>query len=139
MTIAVLTAVLFLQTLPAPGSAQWEPLGPPQPGMTNEVDPASVARSGDNASLRMRSTRAAADPEGMNVAVIAFTVDCRRRTATLDGVDLYRTDGSFGRSVPGDDPRPIGSDPMQRALYERACRPAAPAATPASPAPAPGN
>jgi len=145
MNFAVLTAALLVQTLPAPGSEQWEPFGPTVPGMTNAVDPASIARSGDTATIRIRSTRAAADPEGLNVAVAAFTIDCRRRTATLDGVDLYKTDGSFGRSVPGEDPQPISSNPMQRAIYERACR-AAPAPTPApateaapTPAPAPAN
>lgn len=132
MSMIVLTAALLFQTLPTPGTAQWEQLGPPQPGMTNEVDPASIARTGDNVALRMRTTRAAADPDGMTVAVVAFTIDCRGRTATLEGVDLYKPDGSFGRSVPGDDARPIGGDPMQRALYERACRTAPPAPAPAN-------
>lgn len=133
MILSVLAAALLAQTLPAPDSAQWEPLGAPQGGMSNAVDPASIARTGDRVALRMRSQRSAPDPDGMTVAMIAFTIDCRARTATLDGVDLYRPDGSFGRSVPGDDPRPVGNDPMQRALFERACR--APAAAPA-PAPA---
>ena len=136
MTVSLLAAALLAQTLPAPGAAQWEPLGTPQGGMANAIDPASVARTGDRVAIRMRSERTAPDPDGMTVAMIAFTIDCRARTATLDGVDLYRPDGNFGRSVPGDDPRQIGNDPMQRALYERACR--APAAAPA-PAPAPAQ
>jgi hypothetical protein len=120
-----MTAALLLQSMPAPGTAQWEPLGPPRDGVTSAIDPASIARSGDRATIRMRAVRTAPDPDGMTVAVIGFTIDCRARTATLEGVDLYRPDGSFGRSVSGDDPRPIGSDPEQRALLERACRPAA--------------
>lgn len=138
MTNPILAAALLAQTLPAPGTVQWEPLGTPQGGITNAVDPASIARTGDSVSLRLRSQRTAPDSEGMNVAVIAFTIDCRARTATLDGVDLYRPDGSFGRSVAGDDPRPVGNDPMQRALFERACRTPAPAA-PSAPAPAPAT
>jgi len=128
MSIGFLAAALFLQTLPAPGTAQWEPFGAPRNGVSNAVDPASVARTGDTVAIRMRSQRASADPEGNSMAVIAWTIDCRERTATLEGVALYRADGSFGRSVPGDDPRPVGNDPEQRALFERACRaPAAPA------------
>lgn len=126
MSIPMLAAVLSIQSLPAPGTAQWEPLGPPQNGVTDAIDPASIARTGDRVAFRMRSVRAAADPDGMTTAVIAFTIDCRARTATLEDVDLYRADGSFGRSIEGDDPRPIGNDPTQRALFERACR-AAPA------------
>jgi hypothetical protein len=121
-------AALLAQSLPAPGAAQWEPFGPPQPGMTNQVDPASIVRSGDRVSLRVRTSRAAPAPDGMSSAVAAFTIDCRARTAQLDGLDLYRADGSFGRSLPGDDAVPVSNgDPMQRALFERACRPAAPA------------
>ena len=127
MSMNVLAIALLIQSLPAPGAAQWEPLGPPQDGTTNAIDPASIARTGDRAAFRMRSVRAVADPEGMTTAIIAFTIDCRARTATLEGVDLYRADGSFGRSVGGDDPRPIGSDPMQRALFQRVCRTAPPA------------
>ena len=122
-------AVLLARSLPAPGAAQWEPFGPPQPGMTNQVDPASIVRSGDRVSLRTRIVRAAPAPDGMNSAVAAFTIDCRARTAQLDGLDLYKADGSFGRSLPGDDAVPVSnSDPMQRALFERACRPASAAA-----------
>lgn len=147
MTILLFTAALF-QTLPAPGAAQWEPLGPARGGVANSVDPASIVRTGDRATIRMRAVRNAPDPGGMTTAVIAFTIDCRARTATLDGIDLYAADGSFGRSIGGDDAAPVGDDPEQRALFERACRTApaaapvpAPAPTPApAPAPAPtGN
>jgi hypothetical protein len=132
MNIVILTAALLAQTPPAPGTAQWEPFGPPQPGMTNEVDAASIARSGDRVSLRMRTVRAAPAEDGMSKAVAAFTIDCRARTAQLDGIQFYRADDSAGRSLPGDDAVPISNDdPMQRALYERACRAAAPA-TPAN-------
>lgn len=125
MSIITLAALLA-QSLPAPGAAQWEPFGPPRPGMTNQVDPASIVRSGDRVSLRVRTSRAAPAPDGMSTAVAAFTIDCRARTAQLDGLDLYRADGSFGRSLPGDDAVPVSNgDPMQRALFERACRPAA--------------
>src|SRR5688572_22922153 len=98
MTINVLLAALLVQSLPAPGAATWEPLGAPRDGMANAVDPASIARTGDRVALRMRSVRTAPDPDGMTMAVIAFTIDCRARTAELEGVDLYRPDGSFGRS-----------------------------------------
>ena len=50
MSITFLAA-LFAQSLPAPGAAQWEPLGTPQSGMSNSVDPASLARAGERVSL----------------------------------------------------------------------------------------
>ncbi|HYD13185.1 MAG TPA: surface-adhesin E family protein [Allosphingosinicella sp.] len=141
MTIPILAAAVLLQAQPAPGAVQWEPLGAAHNGLTHSVDPASIARTGDRVSLRMRTLRAAPDPNGVVSAVIAFTLDCRARTATLEGVDLYKADGSLDRSLGGDEPQPVGRDPMQRALFERACR--APAAAPApaapAPAPAPGN
>ncbi len=134
MTLSILAAALLAQSPPAPGAAQWERFGPSMPGMTNEVDAASITRTGDRVTLRMRTLRAAAAPDGMSSAVAAFTIDCRARTAQLDGVELYRADGSPGRSLPGDDAVSVSnSDPTQRALFERACR--APAAAPA-PAPA---
>ena len=137
MSMNVLAAALLIQSLPAPSAAQWEPLGPPRDGVTNAIDPASIARTGDRVAFRMRSVRVVADPEGSSTAIIAFTIDCRARTATMEGVDLYRPDGSFTRSVAGDDLQPIGNDPTQRALYERACQSAA---TPAlAPAPAPAG
>jgi len=126
MSMNVLAAALLIQSLPAPGAANWEPLGPPQDGTSDAIDPASIGRAGDRATFRMRSVRAAPDRDGITTAVSAFTIDCRAPTATLEGVDLYRADGSFDRSVEGDDPRPVGSDTMQRALFERVCR-AAPA------------
>ena len=139
MSIGILAALL-LQSLPAPATAPWEPLGTPRGGVTNAVDPASIVRTGDNVAIRMRSVRAPADPEGNTTAVIGFTIDCRGRTATLEGVDLYKADGSFNRSIAGDDPRPVGSDPDQRALFERACRaPAAPAAAAPASEPAPAS
>lgn len=129
MIFSILTAALLVQSLPATGAAQWERFGPSQPGMTSEVDAASIARSGDRVSVRMRTVRAAPAPDGMSSAVAAFTIDCRARTAQLDGIDLYGADGAFGRSLPGDDAVAVSNeDPMQRALFERACRPAAPAA-----------
>lgn len=130
MTIFFLAALL-LQAQPAPAAVQWEPLGPPHNGLTHSVDPASIARTGDRVSIRMRTLRAAPDPNGVTSAVIAFTIDCRARTATLEGVDLYKPDGSLDRSIAGDEPQPVGSDPTQRALFERACRAPAPAAAPA--------
>jgi hypothetical protein len=125
MSLLFLTALLA-QSLPAPGAAVWEPFGPPQPGMTNAVDPASIARTGDRVALRVRTVRASPAPDGMSSAVAAFTIDCRARTAQLDGLDFYKADGSFGRSLPGEEAVPVSNgDPMQRALFERACRPAA--------------
>ena len=127
MTIFFLAALL-MQTPPMPAAPQWEPLGPAQNGLTHSVDPASIARTGDRVSIRMRTLRAAPDPNGVTSAVIAFTIDCRARTATLEGVDLFKADGSLDRSLAGDEPQPVGSDPMQRASFERACRAAAAAA-----------
>lgn len=134
--MSILAAALLFQALPpTTATPQWESFGPPQTGMTNEIDAASIARSGDRVSLRMRTVRAAAAEDGMIRAVAAFTIDCRARTALLEGIDFYKADGSFGRSLPGEDAVPVSNDdPMQRALYERACR-----AAPAAPAPAPAN
>ena len=137
MTISILAAFLLAQTPPpAAATPLWERLGPSQSGLTNEVDAASIARSGDRVSLRMRTVRAAPAEDGMSSAVAAFTIDCRARTAQLEGVDFFRADGSAGRSLGGDEPARVNNDnPMQRALFERACR-AAPAPPSAAPAPA---
>lgn len=134
MSLSILAAALLAQSpsASAPGAAQWEAFGPSQPGMTNEVDAASIARTGDRVSLRIRTVRAAPAPDGMSSAVATFTIDCRARTAQLDGVDFFGADGAPGRSLPGDDAVPIrNGDPMQRALFERACRGPAAAAPPA--------
>ena len=131
MSLSILAAALLAQSPPAAGATQWEAFGPSQPGMTNEVDAASIARTGDRVSLRMRTVRASPAPDGTTSAISAFTIDCRARTAQLDGVDFYGADGAPGRSLSGEDAVPISNrDPMQRALFERACR--APAAAPAS-------
>ena len=139
MTMYILAAALLAQSLPATaGAPVWERFGPPQRGMTFEVDAANLARTGDRVSLRVRTVRAAPAEDGMSSALAAFTIDCRARTAHQEGIDLYRADGSFGRSLAGDDEpvRVSNDDPIQRALFERACRPAA--AAPAA-APPPGN
>ncbi len=130
MTLSILAAALLAQSPPAVGAAQWEAFGPSQPGMTNEVDAASIARTGDRVSLRMRTVRTSPAPDGTTSAIAAFTIDCRARTAQLDGVDFFGADGTPGRSLSGEDAVPVSNrDPMQRALFERACR--APAAAPA--------
>ncbi len=131
--IAYLAAAL-LQTLPPPAQGQWEPLGTPRDGVTNSVDAGSIARTGDRVAIRMKAQRSSPDPDGLSIAIIAYTIDCSARTATLDGIDLYRADGSFGRSIAGDDPAPVGNDPDQRALFQRACVPAAAAPPTAPPA-----
>ena len=86
------------------------------------VTDANVARTGDRVSVRMRTVRSAPTPDGMASAVVGFTIDCRARTAELQGVDLYKADGSFGRSMPGEDAVPVSNnDPMQRALFNYIC------------------
>lgn len=143
MTIFILAAALLAQN-PAPAAAApiWERFGPTQAAMTNEVDAASIARTGDRVSLRMRTVRAAPAPDGMSSAVAGYVIDCRARTAQLEGVDFFAADGTAGRSLAGEDEavRVDNDNPMQRALFERACRApvAAPAQTPA-PTPPPGN
>lgn len=131
MSIALLTAALLAQSLPAPGSAQWENVGSPNAGISFALDPASIARTGDRVTFRMRTTREPADEEGVNVAIMASTMDCRARTATMNAIDLYKADGSFARSVPqssfDDDPQPVINGSPQQAILTRVC--AAPAAT----------
>lgn len=143
MTISILAAALLAQN-PAPVAATpaWERLGPTQAGLTIEVDAASIARTGDRVALRMRTVRAAPAPDGMSSAVAGYTIDCRARTAQLEGIDFFAADGTAGRSLAGEDEavRVDNDNPMQRALFERACRApaAAPAQTPAPPPPS-GN
>jgi hypothetical protein len=136
MTVSLFAAALLAQTAPpAAATPRWERFGPPQAGITNEVDAAGIARSGDRVSLRVRTVRAAAAEDGMSSAVAGYVIDCRARTAQLEGIDFFGADGTPGRSLAGDEPVRINNDnPMQRALFERACR--APAA---APAPAPGG
>ena len=46
MSLTLLTALL-LQSMPAPGAAQWENVGAPRGGIAFAVDPTSIARTGD--------------------------------------------------------------------------------------------
>jgi len=147
MSIGLFAAALIAQSAPPPAqpapataAARWERFGAAQPGMTREVDAASIVRTGDRVQLRMRTLLAAPASDGSRSAVAAFIFDCRARTAQLEGIDFFTADGTAGRSLPGDEAvRVNNDDPMQRALFERACS-AAPAAVPApaaTPAPAP--
>jgi hypothetical protein len=130
MSVALLTAALLVQSMPAPGAAQWEDVGAPRGGTAFAVDPASIARTGDRVSFRMRTTRDEADEQGIKVAVIGYEMDCRARTAMMEAIDLYKTDGSFDHSIPSasfdDDPQPVSNDPVQQAIMTRVCQ--APAA-----------
>src|SRR5207253_4219592 len=100
MNIFILTAAMLAQSLPAPAGAQWENVGAPRDGVTFALDPASIARTGDRVTFRMRTTRDQPDGDGVAVAVMGFTMDCRARTATMNAIDFYKADGSFARSLP---------------------------------------
>ena len=129
MSFTLLTAALLFQSLPAPGSAQWEAVGTPSGGVSFALDPASIARTGDRVTFRMKATHPA-DEQGVSDAVMAFTMDCRARTATMNAIDFYKADGSFARSLPqaefDDDPQPVSHDGPQHAIMTRVCQ--APAA-----------
>ena len=124
MSLAFLTALL-VQSLPAPGPVHWESVGTPAGGVSFALDPASVARSGDRVTFRMKATHQA-DEQGVTDAVMGFTMDCRARTATMNAVDFYKADGSFARSLPeaefDDDPQPVASTGAQHDILERVCR-----------------
>lgn len=129
MSFTLLTAAMLMQSLPAPGSAQWETVGTPSGGITFALDPASVARSGDRVTFRMRTTREQADEQGVTVAVIGYTMDCRAHTAAMNAIDLYKADGSFAHSIPAaefdDDPQPVTADSAQQTILTRVCQPPA--------------
>src|SRR5438128_710112 len=119
MMISMLTAAMLAQSLPAPGTAQWESIGTPSAGISFSLDPASIARTGDRVTFRMRATHPA-DEQGVSDAVMGFTMDCRAHTATMNAVDFYKADGSFARSLPqaefDDDPQPVSNDGPQHAI-----------------------
>jgi hypothetical protein len=129
MMISILTAAMLAQSLPAPGSAQWENVGAPSVGISFAFDPASIARTGDRVTFRMKASHPA-DEQGVTDAVMGFTMDCRARTATMNAVDFYKADGSFARSLPAaefdDDPQPVSNQGPQHDIMTRVC--AAPAA-----------
>ena len=132
MSLAFLAALL-VQSMPAPGTVQWETVGAPRGGIAFAVDPASIARTGDRVTFRMRSLRDTPDEQGIKTAVIGYEMNCRARTAAMTAIDLYRADGSFDHAIPGasfdDDPQPVSNDPVQVAVMTRVCQaPAAPAA-----------
>lgn len=126
MSIGFLTVALLLQSMPAPAAAQWEQVGAPRGGIAFAVDPASIARTGDRVTFRMRTTRDEPDEQGVKVAVIGYEMDCRARTAAMTAIDLYRADGSFDHAIPSasfdDDPQPVSNDPVQQAIMARVCR-----------------
>lgn len=131
MSLAFLAALL-VQSLPAPGTAQWENVGTPNAGIGFALDPASIARSGNRVTFRMKATHQA-DEQGVTDAVMAFTMDCSAHTATMNAVDFYKADGSFARSLPAaefdDDPQPVANAGPQHDIMTRVCQaPAAPAA-----------
>ena len=129
MMIAILSAALLAQSMPAPGGAHWEEVGTPRGGIAFALDPASIARTGDRVTFRMRTTRDQADEQGVTVAVIGYTMDCRAHTATMNAIDLYKADGNFAHAIPAaefdDDPQPVSNDGPQHDIMTRVC--AAPA------------
>jgi hypothetical protein len=128
----MLTAAMLFQSLPAPGTAHWETIGAPAGGIGFALDPASIARTGDRVTFRMKATHPA-DEQGVTDAVIGYTMDCRASTATMNAIDLYKADGSFAHSIPAaefdDDPQPVSTTGPQHDIMVRVCRaPAVPAA-----------
>ena len=133
MSLSLLAAALLVQSMPAPGAAQWETVGTPRDGIAFAVDPASIARTADRVTFRMRSLRDNPDEQGIRIAVIGYEMNCRARTAAMTAIDLYKADGSFDHAIPGasfdDDPQPVSNDPVQVAVMTRVCQaPAAAAA-----------
>ena len=129
MSLALLAAML-VQSMPAPANVQWETVGTPRGGIAFAVDPASIARTGDRVTFRMRSLRDTPDEQGIKIAVIGYEMNCRARTAAMTAIDLYKADGSFDHAIPStsfdDDPQPVSNDPVQVAVMTRVCQ--APAA-----------
>lgn len=127
MTTGFLTALLLFQSLPAPTQGQWEPVGTQPGGVSFAVDAASLARTGDEATVRVRVTRDTPGADGIKTVVLRYAIDCAARESTAEAVDLYRADGSFASSPPTDGMSgPVGNDPAAQALFNRACRAAAP-------------
>ncbi len=129
MFVAYLTAAL-LQSLPPPADGQWEQVATQPGGISFAVDAASIARTGDDASVRVRVSRDHPGEDGIKTVILRYSMDCRAREATTEAVDLYGADGSFMASAPASalSTAPVSNDPGAQALFNRACRPAAPAA-----------
>lgn len=91
-----LATAMLLQSLPAPGGAQWEEVAS-DPGGRYFLDPASVRRDGDRAHFLIRANAAQVEPDGTDHAVVRYRADCRRRTLAIEATDFYRGDGSYVR------------------------------------------
>jgi hypothetical protein len=129
MTIGFVTAFLLFQSLPAPTEGQWEQVATQPGGISFAVDAASIARTGDDAHVRVRVTRDRPGEDGVKTVILRYTMDCSAREATTEAVDLYGADGTLIGSAPASalSTAPVGDDPGALALFNRACRPAPPA------------
>jgi hypothetical protein len=123
MTMLILAAALAAQTLPAPGAVQWEDVAQ-DGGGRYAIDPASIARHGDQVRFLMRALGAQANPDGTSAAVVRYVIDCRRRTWGVLAADAYRGDAfAYSRETGEDEiemqPIPEGGGGGQ--LQRRAC------------------
>ena len=69
MAMVTMILALALETLPAPGTIQWEAVGEDSGGRY-AIDPASMARDGDTVRFLMRANAARVEADGVNSAVV---------------------------------------------------------------------
>src|SRR5436305_2665284 len=124
MAIWTMIAALALQTLPAAGAVRWEAAGEDQAGRY-AIDPASIARDGDIVRFLLRAEAIVAQPDGTNLALVRYEIDCRARTVAAQSADFYRRDGTFAyarrRGAGWGAAEPIGPQRSRAMVFRRVC------------------
>ena len=121
MPITFLLAALALQSMPAPGLARWAPVE--AEGVEDvAVDPRSVSRSGNSASLIIRTR--IQDLNGIVTAIMRYRYDCAANTVIREAGEMYDPAGNFlGAAGAGDANQPIPPASLQAVLRGVACGP----------------
>jgi hypothetical protein len=109
------------QAVSVPPSVQWEPVAA-DTGGRYEISATSVVRDGDRVHFLMRAFAARPADDGASVAILRYMMDCRRRLANVEALDIYRADGSLVESVQQPSPvAPIAEATAEAPVLQRVC------------------
>lgn len=119
MPTTFLFAALLLQSLASPTLPRWEAITTVNEE-TVAVDPRSIGRSGNRATLTMRTR--VQDPNGLIFAVMRYSYDCAANTVTREAAEMFDLNGRFlGAAGAGDPNQPITAASLHATLRDRAC------------------
>jgi hypothetical protein len=117
MTPALLA--MAMQALPAPTLERWEDLAVNGQNRV-AVDPQSISRTGNRATLIIRSR--AQQAAGMMTAVTRYRYDCAANLVTRESMDIYAQNGAFlGTVGVGRQNQSIPAASLQATLRNVAC------------------